>query len=96
MKIEPIKSLNLFKEEAPDKVAESDGSFTGLLSDKLREVQDMQDQSDIEAQKLASGETSDVHTAMMAAEKAELSLQYTMAIRNKLIEAYQEIMRMQV
>ncbi|MGB4266344.1 MAG: flagellar hook-basal body complex protein FliE, partial [Limnochordia bacterium] len=44
---------------------------------------------------LAKGEI-DVHNAVIMAEKANLALQLTIAIRNKIIEAYQEIMRMQV
>lgn len=96
MKIDPIGKLNLFKDEGVENSEKSDGSFTKVLGAKLQEVQDLQSNADLMAQKLATGELTDVHTAMIAAEKAELGLQYTLAIRNKLVEAYQDIMRMQI
>ena len=43
-----------------------------------------------------SGEVEDVHTAMIAMQKADLSFQLLMQVRNKLVEAYREVMRMQV
>lgn len=46
--------------------------------------------------KLAMGESKNVHEAMLGLEKANLSMQFTVQVRNKVIEAYQEIMRMQV
>jgi flagellar hook-basal body complex protein FliE len=55
----------------------------------------MQIQSDVAYQQLISGEM-EFHDAMIIAEQANLALQLTIAIRSKLIEAYQEIMRMQV
>jgi flagellar hook-basal body complex protein FliE len=43
-----------------------------------------------------SGEVQDVHSAMTAMQKADLSFQMMMQVRNKLIDAYHEVMRMQV
>lgn len=96
MKIDPIGNINVFKNDGVDKSESGDGTFTKMLGDKLQETQDLQNEADLTAQKLATGELTDVHTAMISAEKAELSLQYTLAIRNKLVEAYQDIMRMQI
>ena len=70
-------------------------SFQQFLRDALGEVNELQQQSDVAFTKLLSGEI-EFHEAMITAEKANLALQLTMAIRTKLIEAYQEIMRMQV
>ncbi|HAN94590.1 MAG TPA: flagellar hook-basal body complex protein FliE, partial [Firmicutes bacterium] len=61
----------------------------------LREVDQLQHQSDVALSKLLTGEI-EFHDAMITVEKANLALQLTMAIRTKLIEAYQDIMRMQV
>lgn len=47
-------------------------------------------------EKLARGENVDLHQVMIASQKANITLQATIEIRNKVIEAYQEIMRMQV
>lgn len=70
------------------------GSFGQMLRDALKQVNDLQSQADDLAQKLATGEINDVHTVMIASEKATLALELTVQIRNKVIEAYQEIMRM--
>ncbi len=71
-------------------------SFLQVFKDMVNETNQLQtDASDI-AQKFALGQVSDIHDVMIAAEKAGVSFELVMEIRNKLIEAYQEIMRMQV
>jgi flagellar hook-basal body complex protein FliE len=47
-------------------------------------------------QRLLVGESDDLHGVMIAMEKAGLAFQLTMTVRNKVIEAYQEVMRMQI
>lgn len=69
--------------------------FTKLLKTALHNVNDQLKEADETAILLMQDEI-DVHNATIIAEKANLALQLTMAIRNKIIEAYQEIMRMQV
>ena len=71
-------------------------SFGGILKSHLAEVNHLQNSADIAAQKLASGQDKDVHNTMIAMEKAGVAFQLTMQVRNKVLEAYQEIMRMQV
>ena len=46
--------------------------------------------------KLAAGELEDISQAVVASEKADIALQLTLQVRNKVVDAYQEIMRMQV
>lgn len=70
--------------------------FSGFLKDALNNVNDAQQTSDKMTEKLIKGENVDLHQVMIASEKASVSLQATLQIRNKVIEAYQEIMRMQV
>jgi flagellar hook-basal body complex protein FliE len=48
------------------------------------------------AEKLARGENVELHEVMIASQKASITLAATMEIRNKVIEAYQEVMRMQI
>jgi flagellar hook-basal body complex protein FliE len=67
-----------------------------MLKSHLAEVNHLQTSSDVAAQRLASGQDKDIHNTMIAMEKAGLALQLTMQVRNKALEAYQEIMRMQV
>lgn len=72
-----------------------DASFQTHLKDALGELNTLQTQSDVALQQLLTGDI-EFHDAMIIADKANLALQLTMAIRTKLLEAYQEIMRMQV
>ena len=52
--------------------------------------------SDKKIQELATGKTDDIASVMIATEKADIALRTMMQVRNKIIDAYQEIMRMQV
>ncbi len=71
-------------------------SFEKVLSKALEPVNNLQLQSaDLDSQ-LAQGKLEYVHQAMIMAQKASLALDMTMQIRNKVVEAYQEIMRTQV
>jgi flagellar hook-basal body complex protein FliE len=71
-------------------------SFAQYLKNAIEKVNESQIQSDQLTEKLATGQNVDLHNVMIAAEKANITLQTAIEIRNKVIEAYQEIMRMQV
>ena len=75
---------------------EGEGSFGNILKDAISTVNQLQKQSDTEIQKLMAGESQDLHTTLIAVQKADLSFQMMMQVRNKIVQAYQEIMRMQV
>lgn len=66
--------------------------FTELVS----KVNDLQTQSDKAIQGVASGENKNLHEVMISMEKASISFLFMSQVRNKAIEAYQEVMRMQV
>jgi flagellar hook-basal body complex protein FliE len=70
--------------------------FGEVLKDAISTVNELQKQSDQEIQKLMTGESQDLHTTVIAMQKADLSFQMMMQVRNKIVQAYQEIMRMQV
>jgi flagellar hook-basal body complex protein FliE len=69
--------------------------FAGVLSKGLEGVQAAQTNADSLAVQVANGTLTDPAQYTMAATEASLGLQLTMAIRNKAVEAFQEIMRMQ-
>lgn len=71
-------------------------SFREMLAQALDTVNNLQVNADHMAQKVATGEAKDIHEVLMAVEEVSIGLQLTMQIRNKIIEAYQEVMRMQV
>ena len=72
------------------------GTFEELLKQGLEKVDQLQKQSENSNILLASGQIDSIHRAMIDAEKANIALQLTVQIRNKIIEAYNEIMRMQI
>jgi len=71
-------------------------SFGEILREAISTTNELQKQSNQEIQKLITGETQDLHATMIAVQKADLSFQMMMQVRNKLVNAYQEIMRTQV
>lgn len=71
-------------------------SFTQAIKKAVGQVNSLQNEADKAAVNLASGDVEDVHRAMIAMQKAKLALDFTIQVRNKVIDAYQEIMKMQV
>ena len=72
------------------------GDFSKLLGDMVGKVSDLQNSADKSIQSLATGESKGLHEVMIAVEKASISFQMLTQVRNKAVEAYQEIMRMPV
>lgn len=70
-------------------------SFKDTLVGMLKDVNNDQFEAKQMVEKFLKGEVEDVHDVMIAGEKAGVSLQLTLAIRNKLVDAYTQIMRMQ-
>lgn len=71
-------------------------NFGDVLENAIQEVSNLQREAGTESQKLLSGNTQDIHSAMVALQKADVSFQMMMQVRNKLVSAYQEIMKTQV
>lgn len=84
--------------EVPGKPAptEGDGSFASVLKSSLAEVNTMQQKADAAITSLANGDKASLHETMVAMEQADVSFRFIMQVRNKIVEAYQEILRMQV
>ena len=76
--------------------SESGKSFADTLKEAVSSVNELQKSSDKFAQNVATGKTDDVAGAMIAAEKADIALRVMVQVRNKIIDAYQEVMKMQV
>jgi flagellar hook-basal body complex protein FliE len=93
-----IETLNLpsFTENTGVSKVKGTASFADALKDSINKVGELEKEADNEVQKLANMETQDIHNTMIAVEKADLTFQMMMQIRNKIISAYEEIMRMQV
>ncbi len=72
------------------------GSFKEVLAESVGAVQRMQDEADMTIKRVVSGEIKDVTDAIIALERADVAFQTMMTVRNKIVAAYEEIMRTQV
>lgn len=71
-------------------------SFGETLKEAIHKVNDLQQTADVKMQQLATGETTDIADVKIAAEKADIALRLMTSVRNKMIDAYNEVMKMQV
>lgn len=74
----------------------SELSFTDHLNGYLNDVNKMINTADMNLRELAVGETGNIHEVLMSIEKAKTAMELGLQVRNRLLEGYQEIMRMQV
>lgn len=75
---------------------EGSKSFGEILGESLKEVNNLQLEADKAIEDFATGQTKNVHETMIALNKADTAFKMTMQVKNKIVEAYQEIIRMQV
>lgn len=71
-------------------------SFSDYLKNAIKQVDELEKQSKAVAADFAAGKTDNIHEVMIAAQKADIAIQFTLQIRNKILDAYNEIMRMQI
>lgn len=71
-------------------------NFKNFLLDALNNVNTLEQESTNMVEDFIAGRTDDIHSVLIAGEKALISLQFITEVRNKVMEAYQEIMRMQI
>ena len=71
-------------------------SFADTLAKSLDKVNTLQKEADVAIQDFVTGDTRNIHETMIAVGKADLAFRLTMQVRNKMVEAYQEVMRLQV
>ncbi len=71
-------------------------SFANILQGMLDDTNATDTQDQLSNLQLMTGELNSIHTATIAAEKAEIALALTLSVRNKVLDAYKEIMSMQI
>jgi len=91
-----LKSLQPHSPRKAGKSKEDGGSFGKMLKGSIEEVNRMQGEADMSIEQLVAGNTKNLHETMIALEKADISFRLMMEVRNKIIDAYNEVMRMQV
>lgn len=105
MDIASISSLNgLYKTTAGDKavkqISHNNGNdFSAVFNSALNMVNEtntLQNNAEAEQIKFILGESDNTHDLAIAQQKANVALQYTVAVRNRFISAYQELMNMQM
>ena len=92
--ISPINSIGPLSPSA--KASPVNSVLSSSFSNALRGVQDSIDSASKLSQQLATGELTDIHEFTVASSKAQLGVQLTVAMRNQLLSAFQEVMRTQL
>ena len=95
---DPISSLRILPSDVnpvSSGVAPREWGFMETLRGAMEQTEQLQGDADTRTAALLDGQGMDVHSAMIAVEKADLSFQLMMQVRNKIVAAYQEISRMQ-
>lgn len=97
--VESIKDVASINFESIIKKAgnkDQGGSFVDVLKESIEKVNMLQSEADAAIEGMVKGETKNVHETMIAIEKANISFNMMIQVRNKLLSAYEEIMRTQV
>ena len=89
-------NLQVKKPEHSYSSASTQGSFGEMMIEALNKVNNLQLQANSAIDNLVSGKTKNIHETMIAVEKADVAFRTMNQVRNKVIEAYREIMKMQV
>jgi flagellar hook-basal body complex protein FliE len=79
-----------------DTPATGQTSFSGMLQSSLGSLNNLQNQAADQSQALATGQATDVASVVTTVEQAALAMQLAVSVRNKAVDAYQELMRMQI
>lgn len=92
----PRVATGMQQPPALDKVGGSGQSFGDVLKDSIASVNELQSEAGQAMDSFVAGESTDLHDVMIAVEKARTSFDLLMEVRNKAIDTYRELMRMQV
>ena len=97
MQISSIEdALSSLQSISPVRSTSDEAEFSDILQEALDDISETEANVLTENDNLLTGETDSIHTAVIASEKAELALSLAVQIRNKVLDAYTEIMNMQV
>jgi flagellar hook-basal body complex protein FliE len=93
----PVRPVAPLESTAPSKTTGAGGaSFGSVFENAIGRMEQMRGQADDAVQKLLTGEGGELHTAALAAQRAEVAFDLGLQVRNKIVSAYQEVMRMQL
>jgi flagellar hook-basal body complex protein FliE len=90
--IQPIR----LPETSPVSTGKVAGSFENILNDAIQKVESYRATADTAVQRFLTGEDEELHKVAIATQQAELSFELFLQVKNKVVQAYQEMMRMQI
>lgn len=103
MPVDPITSINSISNLTPPEggknvgpVGQSFNNFGDVLTNAIDSLSQKENNANQAIASLAAGEDIEIHQVMLAMQEADISFQLALEVRNKIIDAYQEVMRMQV
>jgi flagellar hook-basal body complex protein FliE len=100
MNIEAIQAMGMHDEvpgtAAAAQAAPAGAGFGSQVAQGLQELNQQLLASQVDLQRLAAGETASLHEVMVRMEESRIALQLALQVRNRALEAYQDVMRMQV
>ena len=94
--IPPITGIELPTAVTPSSGGEKPGVFAEALADAIGRVEDYRVQADQSVNRFLMGEDEELHKVAMATQQAELAFDLFLQVKNKVVQAYQEVMRMQL
>jgi flagellar hook-basal body complex protein FliE len=92
--IPPVNPAS-FNEQQVSQITGDQPQFIDTLKQTLEQAQQIQTEADQKVSSLVTGQGGDVQSAMVAVEKANLSFDMVMEVRNKIVQAYQDVYNMQ-
>lgn len=97
-RVDNLKDISNFSLEKKNRLnnEKAEKPFGDVLKESIGEINRLQNEAEKAAKDLALGKAENIHDVMISMEKASVSFRLMMQVRNKIIEAYQEVMRMQV
>jgi flagellar hook-basal body complex protein FliE len=90
--IQPVR----LPETSPVSTGKAAGSFENILNDAIQKVESYRATADTAVQRFLTGEDEELHKVAIATQQAELSFELFLQVKNKVVQAYQEMMRMQI
>ncbi|SHJ91868.1 flagellar hook-basal body complex protein FliE [Paramaledivibacter caminithermalis] len=96
MKISNIHNSELLRTNLEDRKKIKDSDFKSFLLESIDKLNSYENEAKEMGLKLAVGEIDNIHEAIIASQKSEIALQFAIEVRNKVLDAYKEIMRMQI
>lgn len=91
----PVISPANLNQEQVSQITHNQPQFVDTLRQTLQQAQQIQSEADQKVTSLVTGQGGDIQSAMIAVEKANLSFQMVIEVRNKIVQAYQDVYNMQ-